>query len=188
MTELTPRQRRFCEEYLVDLNASAAARRAGYSFATAYSIGQENLKKPEIATEIQRRIEARSKRTEITADQVVTELGKIAFANMLNYMTIQDDGTAVVDFSMVDRDQGAVMREVTIETYAEGRGEDTQTVKRIKFALYDKKGALELLGRHFGLFTDKLEAKLEVQGEDPASILAARRMRREDPDRLVSVA
>jgi phage terminase small subunit len=188
MTELTPRQRRFCEEYLVDLNASAAARRAGYSVTTAYSIGQENLKKPEIATEIQRRMEARSKRTEITADQVVTELGKIAFANMLNYMTIQDDGTAVVDFSMVDRDQGAVMREVTIETYAEGRGEDAQTVKRIKFALYDKKGALELLGRHFGLFTDKLEAKLEVQGEDPASVLAARRMRREDPDRLVSVA
>jgi phage terminase small subunit len=188
MRELTPRQRRFCEEYLVDLNASAAARRAGYSVTTAYSIGQENLKKPEIATEIQRRMEARSKRTEITADQVVTELGKIAFANMLNYITIQDDGTAVVDFSMVDRDQGAVMREVTIETYAESRGDDAQTVKRIKFALYDKKGALELLGRHFGLFTDKLEAKLEVQGEDPASILAARRMRREDPDRLVSVA
>ena len=188
MTELTPRQRRFCEEYLVDLNASAAARRAGYSVATAYSIGQENLKKPEIAAEIQRRMEARSKRTEITADQVVTELGKIAFANMLNYMTIQDDGTAVVDFSMVDRDQGAVMREVTIETYAEGRSEDAQTVKRIKFALYDKKGALELLGRHFGLFTDRLEAKVEVQGEDPASILAARRMRREDPGRLVSAA
>jgi phage terminase small subunit len=188
MTELTPRQRRFCEEYLVDLNASAAARRAGYSVDTARQIGAENLTKPDIQTEIQRQIEARSKRTEITADQVVTELGKIAFANMLNYMTIQDDGTAVVDFSMVDRDQGAVMREVTIETYAEGRGDDAQTVKRIKFALYDKKGALELLGRHFGLFTDKLEAKLEVQGEDPASILAARRMRREDPDRLVSVA
>jgi phage terminase small subunit len=188
MRELTPRQRRFCEEYLVDLNASAAARRAGYSADTARQIGAENLTKPDIQTEIQRQIEARSKRTEITADQVVTELGKIAFANMLNYMTIQDDGTAVVDFSMVDRDQGAVMREVTIETYAEGRGDDARTVKRIKFALYDKKGALELLGRHFGLFTDKLEAKLEVQGEDPASILAARRMRREDPDRLVSVA
>ena len=88
MRELTPRQRRFCEEYLVDLNASAAARRAGYSIDSAYSIGQENLKKPEIAAEIQRQMEARSKRTEITADQVVTELGKIAFANMLNYMTI----------------------------------------------------------------------------------------------------
>ena len=188
MRELTPRQRRFCEEYLVDLNASAAARRAGYSVTTAYSIGQENLKKPEIATEIQRRMEARSKRTEITADQVVTELGKIAFANMLNYITIQDDGTAVVDFSMVDRDQGAVMREVTIETYTEGRGEEAQPVKRIKFALCDKKGALELLGRHFGLFTDKLEAKVEMQGEDPASILAARRMQREEQDRLLSAA
>jgi phage terminase small subunit len=188
MTELTPRQRRFCEEYLVDLNASAAARRAGYSVTTAYSIGQENLKKPEIAVEIQRHMEARSKRTEITADQVITELGKIAFANMLNYITIQDDGTAVVDFSMVDRDQGAVMREVTIETYAEGRGDDTQTVKRIKFALYDKKGALELLARHFGLLVDRVEARVDVNAEDPASVLSARRMRREEQDRLLGAA
>ena len=155
---------------------------------TAKQIASENLTKPDLQAEIERLIAERSKRTQITADDVVTELGKIAFLNILNYMTIQDDGTAVVDFSMVDRDQGAAIKEVTIETYAEGRGEDAQTVKRIKFALYDKKDALELLGRHFGLFTDKLEAKVEMQGEDPASILAARRMRREDPDRLVSAA
>ena len=54
MRGLTPRQRRFCEEYLVDLNASAAARRAGYSADTARQIGAENLTKPDIQTEIQR--------------------------------------------------------------------------------------------------------------------------------------
>src|SRR3546814_8117 len=79
---LTDKQRRFVEEYLVDLNATQAAIRAGYSKKTAASIGEENLRKPDIAKAIQEAQAARSKRTEITQDQVLKELAKIGFADI----------------------------------------------------------------------------------------------------------
>ena len=78
--KLTEKQKRFCEEYLVDLNATQAALRAGYSERTAYSIGDENLKKPEIQNYLRELMEKRSERTEITADTVIEELKKIALA------------------------------------------------------------------------------------------------------------
>ena len=68
---MTPKQKTFVEEYLIDLNATQAAIRAGYSEATAYSIGQENLKKPEIAKAIQAAMDERSERTEVTQDYVL---------------------------------------------------------------------------------------------------------------------
>jgi phage terminase small subunit len=71
---LTPKQHRFVDEYLIDLNATQAAIRAGYSERTAYSIGDENLKKPEIASVIQAAMDERSQRTEITADYVLTSI------------------------------------------------------------------------------------------------------------------
>ncbi|GJE77230.1 terminase small subunit [Methylorubrum suomiense] len=67
----TDKQARFVEEYLVDVNATQAAIRAGYSKATAYSVGQENLKKPEVAAAIAEAQKARSERTKITADDVL---------------------------------------------------------------------------------------------------------------------
>jgi len=78
--EFTPKQKRFCEEYMVDLNATKAAIRAGYSKKTAYSIGQENLKKNVIRRYIHDSMIARSLRTQVTADRVLQELAKIAFA------------------------------------------------------------------------------------------------------------
>ena len=80
MPKLTEKQKRFCEEYLIDFNATQAALRAGYSQKTAYSIGDENLRKPEIQLEIQTLIRKRSERTGINADIVIKELVKIAFA------------------------------------------------------------------------------------------------------------
>lgn len=81
MPKLTEKQKRFCEEYLIDFNATQAALRAGYSQKTAYSIGDENLRKPEIQSEIQTLIQKRSERTGISADTVITELAKIAFSD-----------------------------------------------------------------------------------------------------------
>jgi len=80
LPKLTEKQKRFCEEYLIDFNATQAALRAGYSQKTAYSIGDENLRKPEIQSEIQFLIKKRSERTGINADSVIKELVKIAFA------------------------------------------------------------------------------------------------------------
>jgi phage terminase small subunit len=71
---LRPKQQRFVEEYLIDLNATQAAIRAGYSPRTAGSIGDENLKKPEIAKAIEAALASRSARTAVTADDVVKGL------------------------------------------------------------------------------------------------------------------
>ena len=78
--ELNPKQKRFCEEYLVDFNATQAATRAGHPKRSASSIGHENLKKPKIQKYISQLKEARSLRTQVTADRILVELAKIGFA------------------------------------------------------------------------------------------------------------
>ena len=79
--ELNTKQKKFCEEILVDDNATQAAIRAGYPKRSASSMGYENLKKPEIRTYISELVKARKQRTQVTADRVLEELAKIAFAN-----------------------------------------------------------------------------------------------------------
>lgn len=154
---LTAKQRRFVEEYLVDLNATQAAIRAKYSKKTARQMGDENLSKPDIAAAIQKAEQARSKRTEITQDAVLQELAKIGFANMQDYMRVGADGDPYLDFSNLTRDQAAALIEVTVEDFKEGRGEDSRDVRRVKFKLGDKKSALVDIGRHLGMFKDRIE-------------------------------
>lgn len=156
MAGLTPKQERFCEEYLVDLNASAAARRAGYSKDTAASIGGENLQKPEIAARITELRKERSERVQVDADRVLRELCLLGFSNMMDYVTPQDDGSMVMDFSSITRDKAAAIQEFVVDEYKEGRGKDARDVKKTKFKLADKKGALVEIGRHLGMFDDKL--------------------------------
>lgn len=78
MSELNPKQQRFVEEYLIDMNATQAAIRAGYSEKTAAVIGAENLIKPNIQAELSKRIKATSERLQITQDDVIKELRAIA--------------------------------------------------------------------------------------------------------------
>lgn len=89
--KLTPKQVRFIEEYLVDLNATQAAIRAGYSARTANRIGPENLSKPVIAEAIQIAQLARSERTQITVDKVLEDIELIK----LNAMQQEDDGKMI---------------------------------------------------------------------------------------------
>lgn len=97
MKKLTPKQSRFIEEYMVDLNATQAAIRAGYSKKTAAAIGAENLTKPKIAAEIEKRQAAISEKLEITQETVAQELGKIAFApTMLQLVNATDKRGALV--------------------------------------------------------------------------------------------
>lgn len=148
---LTPKQAAFVQEYLVDLNASAAARRAGYSPKTAHRTGNENMQKPAIVAAIAEAKEARSRRTQVTADQVVDELAKIGFSNLLDYFRISTEGEPYVDLSAVTREQAAVLAELQVDDYLEGRGDDTREVRRVKVKLHDKLKALEQLARHLGV-------------------------------------
>ena len=131
--KLTPKQARFVQEYLIDLNAAQAAIRAGYSAKTARVIGHENLTKPDIAAAIEKAMAERAERTELTADWVVDELRKIAGANMADYMKSTPEGLSVVDFSGLTRDQTAALSQVTVEDVAGG--------KRVQFKLHDKRAA-----------------------------------------------
>ena len=89
---LTPKQKRFCEEYLIDLNGTQAAIRAGYSKHTPNAIAFELLGKPEIQKEINALLAKQSKRTEITADRVLQEIATVAFAEIGSLETARDDG------------------------------------------------------------------------------------------------
>ncbi len=93
----------------------------------------------------------------IEAVRVLTELAKLAFANMLDYMRVGPDGDPVLDFSKLTRDQAAALVEVTVEDFLDGRGEDARQVRKVKFKLADKRGALVDLGKHLGLFKERVE-------------------------------
>jgi phage terminase small subunit len=160
-SELTAKQALFVKEYLVDLNATRAAIAAGYSKRTAEAAGSRLLRNVKVRAEIDKQTADRKQRLSISADAVLQELARIAFANMMDYMTIQD-GDAYVDLSKVTREQAAAIQEITSETYIdgyEGKGEEKKpiVVRRTKFKLGDKRASLELLGKHLKLFTDRTE-------------------------------
>lgn len=149
---LNARQKQFVREYLLDLNATGAARRAGYSEKTAYSIGFELLRKPEIQKAVQAAMERRAKKNEITADMIVRELAKIGFANLGDYLRRTSDGEPFVDLSNMTPEQSAALSEVTVEDFTDGRGPDAREVRRVKVKLCDKRAALVDLGKHIGMF------------------------------------
>jgi phage terminase small subunit len=158
---MSPKQQRFIDEYLVDLNAAAAARRAGYSARTARAIGYEHLTKPHIQAALTEAMNARARRTEITADRVLQELALIGFANMADYMRAGPAGDPVLDFSALTRDQAAALVEVTVEDFVDGRGEDARAVRRVKFKLADKRAALVDMGKHLGMFIERIKDETE---------------------------
>lgn len=154
---MTKKQKLFCEEYLIDLNATQAAIRAGYSPETAGAIGSENLAKPEIRACIDRSMAERSKRTGINADRVVMELAKIALVNAADVINA-DDATLREDAAPEDT---AAIQSVKVKTFPTKDGEGVE--REIKMA--DKIKALELLGKHLGMFKDKVELSGSLDAE-----------------------
>ncbi len=159
--KLTDKESLFIQEYIIDFNATRAAKAAGYSEHSARQIGCDNLAKPYIRSEIDQSIQKRSERTQITADAVITELARLGFSNMQDYIKVQEDGSAYMDLSKLTREQAAAISEITTEVYTEGKGEEAKDVKRTKVKISDKKGSLELLGKHLGIFPDKLKVDLK---------------------------
>lgn len=142
MPKLTEKQKRFCEEYLIDLNATQAAIRAGYSSKTASRIAIELLNKTHVSDYLSRLMQQRSKRTEITADRVLAELAAIAFSDRTELAKVNSIG--VVEFTPTDDLPDDVKK--VIAGIEEGK-------YGTKVTSYDKVKALELLGKHLGLFS-----------------------------------
>ncbi len=149
---MTEKQKRFVDEYLIDPNATQAAIRAGYSPDSAKEIGSENLTKPNIAKAVEQALAERSRRTGVNADRVVRELAKIAFVNAGK---VVDFDTALLRDKISDDDMAAI-QSVKIKTFGEDGVE-----REVKLA--DKLKALELLGKHLGLFKDRLEVNGNIK-------------------------
>ena len=165
--KLTPRQQMFCREYVIDLNATQAAIRAGYSAKTADVAGPRLLGNVRVAELIQTLMDKRSERVGITADAVLAEIAKMAFANMQDYTSVEGDSIRP-NMSRVTRDQMAAIQEFTVDVRRE-KGSDGSVgdeIEKLRFKLADKKASLELLGRHLKLFTDKVE----LTGKDGAAM------------------
>lgn len=169
--ELTAKQRAFVREYLIDLNATQAAIRAGYSEKTAGQVGAENLKKPEIATAISGAMDLRAKRTEITADRVMQELAKIGFADIRKAVTWQtsliteednpEGGDVAVVKNIVTNNVQLVASEDIDDDTAAAIAEISQNTNGgLKIKLHDKRAALVDMGRHLGMFKDKVDVNL----------------------------
>lgn len=154
---LTPKQVKFIDEYLIDRNGKQAAIRAGYSPRSAEVQASKMLRKGKVKAEIGRRVEKMSKDAGVTVQRVVDEYAKIAFSNMANFMEVGDDGQPSLNFKDLTEDQKAALSEVTVDSYLEKGGTNPKTVLKVKFKLIDKKGALDSLGKHLGMFVDKVE-------------------------------
>lgn len=150
--KLRPKQAQFVNEYLVDLNATQAAIRAGYSKKTAHAIGVENLNKPLIKAAIEKALREREKRTEVTQDRVVEELAKIAFRDPRDLMSWGPGGVTLKDSAELTEDQAGLVTEIS-ETTTEHGGS-----LRIKVA--DKMAALTLLSKHTGGFIERQQQDL----------------------------
>jgi phage terminase small subunit len=160
--KLTPRQERFVKEYLIDLNGTQAAIRAGYSARTAKEQAFDLLTRPHIREAVEKGRARIAAKLDISVERIVNELAKIGFSNMADYMRVGGDGDPVLDFSGLDRDKSAALSEVTVDRYVEGGGDEARDVKRVKFRLHDKRAALVDLGKHLGMFTEKHEHSGEI--------------------------
>jgi phage terminase small subunit len=175
VSDLTDKQEMFISEYLVDFNATRAAKSAGYSEDTARSIGCENLTKPDILAEIEKRMAARHKRLEISADRILDELRKLAFANMQDYIRVTPEGEAFVDLGSMTREQAAAIQEIKVDESAGGIGDGRrERVQRTTFKLADKGINLERLGRYHKMFTERVEHAVD---ENLAELIRTARQR-----------
>lgn len=161
---LTPKQKRFVAEYLVDLNATAAAKRAGYSAKTACEQASRLLANVKVQTAVQEARQARQERTEITQDMVLRETAKLAFFDIRKMF---DKNGKPLDISELDADTAAALVGLDVQDVTDNDGDYVGFVKKYKMA--DKLKALELLGKHLGTWEPKDDGPKDESEEDDLS-------------------
>jgi phage terminase small subunit len=170
--KLTAKQKKFADEYLIDLNATQAAIRAGYSVKTANEQGARLLAKVSVQAYIQLRMKDRSRRTEITQDRVLQELAAIGFAKAVDVArVVRRQGTEPI-LDAEGNETGVRSYEYqTVEIVDTDQvPDDTQiaiaSIKRDKYGIevkmHDKVKALELMGKHLGIFQENINLKLDA--------------------------
>ena len=165
----TDKQKAFINEYLQCWNATQAALNAGYSEKTAYSIGHENLKKPEIAEEIQRRIDENC----MTADEALLEMASIARGDISDFMNVTHSGF-IIDLldengEIIENAKNIkkIKQKVTTRLGKNESDEDTEIIET-EIELYDRKDALKVILQHHGQLTNSIE--LSTKDDKPITI------------------
>lgn len=155
---LTSKQQRFIAEYLVDHNATQAAKRAGYSPKTAAIQGHKALRVPRIKQEIERREQLLLRRLDITAENALREVAKIAFSDIRDYVAWGPNGVVIRDSQQLTQDQSPCVAEVSETTNGS-----------VRFKLHDKTAALNLLVRCLKVIEDREQentSRVEVSMSD----------------------
>lgn len=154
---LTPRQERFVDEYLVDLNATQAAIRSGYSKSGAEVRGCELLRNSKVAKAIETAMEARSQRVKIDQDRVLAEVARIAFFDIRRLY--KEDGSLKRPDEL-DDEAAAVLSSVEINQLGP---DDNGLIQTKKVRIFDKLSALTLAMRHLGMLRDKVDHNVNLQ-------------------------
>ena len=152
MTKLTTKQQRFCDEYLVDLNATQAAIRAGYSKKTARAIANENLTKPYIKEYIEKRMAEKEKALIADQDEVMKYLSSVMRREKTESVVV----TLSKEKSTYVPDENGTMRKQTVKA-------DIPQIVEIPARLSDANKAAELLGKAYGIYTDKFETDVDME-------------------------
>jgi phage terminase small subunit len=148
---LTAKQAAFVEEYLVDLNATAAAQRAGFSKKSSATQGIQLLQKKHVAAAVKKAQEERADRTHITADRVLREIALLAFSDVSHYEVNGDE------LELVEGAPAAAKRAVSSLKVKSWTSKDGEEHLETEFRLWDKPSALKLLCSHLGICTEKRE-------------------------------
>lgn len=156
MSNLNPKQKRFCEEYVIDHNGTQAAIRAGYSKKAAAPTASEFLTNPKIQLYISDLQEQIRIRANVSADMVVEELKSLGFWSIKDFVGLAN---TVNDLSKMDRKTLRPVTGIKTTTKWEMIGKMLQPVTTTELKFADKRSALEALGRHLGIFKDDNEQK-----------------------------
>jgi phage terminase small subunit len=155
---MNAKRKRFVLEYLVDMNGTAAAVRAGYSVRTAKEIAYELLRDPSVQAELSKQMARVAERLEMRVEDVVREYVKIARANITDFLSFGPDGVDLKHSSERTPEQLAAIAEVRM--FAGGDGK-----KSVALKLHSKTDALLALGRHLGMFVDRHDLRVEGKAE-----------------------
>lgn len=152
---LTPKQEKFCREYMKDLNGTQSAIRAGYSPKTANEQASRMLAKVNIQEFISILRKKQEERTNISADKVIKEFAKLGFSDIKDYI---GDNLSFKALNEIKNSEAISSIKIT---------EAKDGSKSIEFRLHDKKGALENLGKHLGIYETHNSQKNPYNPESP---------------------
>ena len=191
MGKLTPKQKIFCDEYLVDLNTTRAYKSVYKNIKkdeTAKAAGSRLLTNVNVKDYIKKRMKDREERTEITQDKVIKELAAIAFSNGSKYAKVIErtaydkEGEPIINPETGDILKYKSVDLILTDTLTKEEKKAISSIKHgkngIEVSTYDKVKALELLGKHLGIFTEKVEVSGNMNVNNPYKDLTTEELKK----------